>query len=88
MTAPASYDGCTLSPDGFALWNIPDHSNRTIAPGERQRVRIVDVAGQRLVIVALELPGTTDPERAAIQAALDSIQIELPASQPSPSVSP
>ncbi len=88
LTAPASYDGCTLSPDGFALWTIPDHSNRTIGPGERQRLWILDVAGQRLVILALESPGTTDEERTAVQAALDSIQIELPDPQPSPSVGP
>jgi len=88
MTAPASRDGCAPAREGFAVWQLPLGAINAMSPGQRQRVWILDVAGQRLVIAAAESPDSTGQERAEIEAILDSIQIEPSASQPSPSVSP
>ena len=75
LTAPASFDGCTMSPEGYLLWELPLGATQTFLPGQRDRIWIVDVAGQRLVIDVLEVPGRTPQDDADIQAILDSIQL-------------
>lgn len=48
------------------------------APGQIDRLYILDVGGQRLVIDAHFLPGTADADLAEQQAVVDSIQLEGP----------
>jgi hypothetical protein len=77
LTAPTDMTGCTLSPDRNLLtWELPLGARIGMTPGEVDRVWILDVDGQRLVIVAPEKPGAlNDPSKAEVQAVLDSIRI-------------
>ena len=76
ITAPASFKGCTLTPDGkFRVWELPLGATIDLTPGERDRVWILDVGGQRLVIEAPEMPGQTAETTNEIQGILDSIHI-------------
>ncbi len=76
LAAPASFEGCTLSPDGPFVWQLPLGTNSPFIAGQRSRLWIVEVDGQRLVIDLPEVPGQTAQERADAQAVFDSIQIE------------
>jgi hypothetical protein len=77
LTAPASFDGCTLTPDGsFRVWELPLGATNDMAPGQVDRVWILDVDGERLVIDAQEQPGQAAEVRAEIGAILDSIRIQ------------
>lgn len=76
MSAPDSFAGCSLGSDGYMIWRLPLGWAHTMTPAERDRVWILDVNGERLVIVARELPGYTDEQRAEVQGILDSIRIE------------
>jgi hypothetical protein len=78
ISAPDSFAGCNLPADGYVLWRLPLDFTHTVQPGERNRVSILDVDGQRLVIAIREPVGTTDEQRAEAQAIFDSIQIEGP----------
>ena len=69
MTAPATGDFCRV-------WELPLGATNDVAPGDQQRVWILDVDGQRLVIVAPEPPALTAATKAEVQAVLDSIHIE------------
>jgi hypothetical protein len=73
MTAPESVDGCT---GAYVIWQLPLGLNYSMAPGERSRVWILDVDGQRLVIESPEVPGYTDAQRTEVQEIIDSIRIE------------
>jgi hypothetical protein len=78
LTAPSSFETCT-EPDGgplFRLWGAPEW--HWLAPGERNRLWIVEVAGIRLVISAEELPDATPAALAALNEAIASIDIEPP----------
>jgi hypothetical protein len=75
LTAPASFAGCTLSPDGYLLWELPLGARATMGAGERERVWILDVGGQRLVISTVESPGQTAQATAEVQGILDSLRI-------------
>jgi hypothetical protein len=74
LTAPASFAGCTLSPDGYLVWELPLGARKTMNPNERDRVWVLDVGGQRLVIDAPESPGETAQARAEVQGVLDSLR--------------
>jgi hypothetical protein len=78
VTAPESFDDCSLSEDGYVIWRLPLGATYAPGPGLATRVRILDVGDERLVIDVPDVPGTTDEERAEIQAVVDSIQIEAP----------
>lgn len=78
MSAPDSFAGCNLPSDGYVIWELPLGSRHAMAAGERDRVWILDVDGERLVIVIPEPPGYTDVQRAEVQAVFDSIQIQGP----------
>jgi hypothetical protein len=55
-------------------------------PGQVDRVWILDVGGQRLVIDALAPPGQTTLQADEVQAVIDSIRIASPnPSTPNPS---
>jgi pimeloyl-ACP methyl ester carboxylesterase len=76
LTAPASLAGCTLSPEGYVLWQNPlGGLSPGLAAGESIRVWILDVAGKRLVIV-IQDAGYTSAQRAETQTVFDSIRIE------------
>jgi hypothetical protein len=75
MKAPASFEGCTLSPDGFAVWQLPLGANYSMLAGQTSRLLTLDVDGSRLVIDIPQLPGQTAKERAEAQAIVDSIRI-------------
>lgn len=78
MWAPETFAGCTLPLDGYVIWRLPLGYSHSMALGDRHRVWILDVDGERLVIVIREPPGFTDEQRAEAQAIFDSIQIEGP----------
>jgi hypothetical protein len=75
LTAPASFEGCKLSSDGFVVWQLPLGTNYAFVAGQRSRLWILDVDGQRLVIDVPEAPGQSAQERADAQAVFDSIRI-------------
>ena len=88
LTAPSDMTGCTLSGEGNLLtWELPLGARIGMTPGEVDRVWILDVDGQRLVIDAPDKPGALDDaSKAEVQAVLDSIRIapaELPTASPS-----
>jgi len=74
LTAPASFAGCTLSPDGYLIWELPLGARNTLGPSVLDRVWILDVNGQRLVIDTQESPGQTAQDKAEVQGILDSIR--------------
>ena len=76
LRAPDSFDGCTLSPDGYAVWQLPLGANYTMQAGQISRLLMLDVNGQRLVIDIPQLPGQTAKELGEAQRIVDSIQIE------------
>jgi hypothetical protein len=76
LTAPASFAGCTLSPDGYRLWRLPLGGIFAFDPGQRLTLRIVDVNGKRLVVLSDSFPSTNAQKLAEVQAILDSIRIE------------
>jgi hypothetical protein len=75
LTAPATFEGCTLAPEGPIVWQLPLGTNSPFIAGQRSRLWIVDVDGQRLVIDLPEAPDQSAQERADAQAVFDSIQI-------------
>jgi hypothetical protein len=70
---------------GFWLWASPDGDRRYVqGSDETDRIYAVDVGGKRLTFFARIPKRTTTADRAELQAIIDSIAIEAPAS-PSPS---
>ena len=58
LTAPASTAGCTLPPEGdMRIWEYPLGAIFGLIAGDRVRVSVFDVGGQRLVIQATEPAG-------------------------------
>jgi hypothetical protein len=78
ISAPDSFAGCNLPPEGYVVWQLPLGWTHIMTPGERDRVWILDVDGERLVIVVQEPSGYTDEQRAEVQEIFNSIQIEGP----------
>ena len=75
ITAPANFDGCALGPDGYSIFQLPLGAIWTMVPDQRDRVWVLDVAGQRLVVVAPEQPDQTPQDKAEVQGILDSIRL-------------
>jgi hypothetical protein len=76
LTAPASFTGCTLSPDGaFRIWKLPLGATNDLTPAEQDEIWILNIGGQRLVIDSPRVPGETAQETAEVQAVLDSVRI-------------
>lgn len=87
MTAPSSLAGCSLSPDGdMRIWDYPLGATFGMSAGDRVRVWILDVDGQRLVIESTEPTGQTAVTKSEVQGVLDSIHL-APATTPTPSPS-
>ena len=80
LTAPATGDPCRV-------WELPLGATNDMFPGEQQRVSIVDVNGQRLVIDDTQPPGYPAEAKAQVEAIVDSIHFG-PAGTPSGSPSP
>jgi hypothetical protein len=60
----------------YWMWTpTGDGNNLWADPGERRRLNIVDVDGLRLVIMAWDYAGTSEADKAAVQAVIDSIEI-------------
>jgi hypothetical protein len=79
LTAPASFAGCTLTADGsFEIWQLPLGATNDMTPGENDRVWILQVGSQRLVIDAPQTPGESAADIAAVQGILDSIHLAAP----------
>jgi hypothetical protein len=76
LTAPASFDACTLSPDGYRLWRLPLGGIWSFSPDQHEALRIVEVQGRRLVISADTWPSTNAQELAEVQAIMDSVRIQ------------
>ncbi len=76
LTAPASFEGCTLAPGGgFRTWELPLGATNEMQLGERQHVQILDVGGQRLVIMSQEPANQSSRAKAEVQEVLDSISL-------------
>lgn len=76
VTAPDSFAGCTLGQDGYVLWRLPLGAQHSMGAGERHRVWILDVDGQRIVVSFPEPPQVTPAEEGEIQAIVDSLTID------------
>jgi len=75
VTAPTS-SPC-VGTDDFAMWatGLTDRAT-SVGPGERNRLRILDVQGTRVVITGSYLPGTTSlQDLDEINAIIDSVRI-------------
>jgi hypothetical protein len=84
LTTPDSFAGCTLAEGQFyRIWELPLGATNDLLPGQRQRVWILDVNGNRVVIWANEGPDDTALERTELQAILDSVRIDLISATPS-----
>lgn len=75
---------CT--PVQFYLWqDSPDAYWWLNGPDQVIQVWILEVGGQRVTISTYTYPGTTDEAKAELQAILESIVFDSPATSPSPS---
>ena len=64
---------------GFFIWEAIHPGDTNIyaqGPGDRFHLRILDVAGSRVVVMTQDFPGTSEANRAELQAIVDSIRIE------------
>jgi hypothetical protein len=74
LTVPADVNFADCDRGQFRSWDGRFHQ----APGQIDRIYILDVGGQRLTIDAHFPPGTSEAALAEQQAVFDSIQIETP----------
>jgi len=58
------------------VWELPLGATNDMLGGEQQRVLVLDIDGQRLVIDVPDSVGLTPETKAEVQAVLDSIHIE------------
>ena len=72
LTVPTDIDFADCWSGTFRSWEGRFHSG----PGQVDRVYILDVGGQRVVIDAHFLPGTSEAARVEQQAIVDSIQLQ------------
>ena len=76
VTAPAVIGACTVSPEGYVLWQNPlGGISPALSANETIRIWILDVAGKRLVVVLQDAPYDATG-KAETQAIFDSIRIE------------
>jgi len=76
ITAPSSFGGCSTTPEGYLLWEMPLGGRYFMEPGELNTIRILDVGGQRLIVDAGEPANATAAQRATVQAVLDTVRLE------------
>jgi hypothetical protein len=76
FTAPDDFAACTVSPDGYAaVWRLPLGADYAMGPAQHDRIWVLDVGGQRIVVVAPDHPGQTAQDKAEVQGILDSIRL-------------
>ena len=75
ITAPADVPGC--SGDTFA-WSTPTGDRKFLTAGEHAVMTILDVRGTRLIVYAVDFPGASDADRAALEAVVESIRFDVP----------
>jgi len=78
-TVPSDIDFATCDSSEFESWiayGTGGTDRYQQAPGQIDRLWILDVEGRRLVIDATYLPGATDADRADLQRVVDSIAFE------------
>jgi len=74
LTAPTNTSGCDLAPDGlFRLWQLPLGATEEIGAGSTERLWVVDVGSQRLVIQTSEWPGETEADKGEANAIVGSV---------------
>ncbi len=78
LTASSRSGGCTSPSEGYALWQLPLGAVFSLAPGQSMVVRILDVAGSRLVISSDTFAQTTAQDTAALEQVLGSIHFVNP----------
>ena len=80
LTVPADLDTATCTNGVLRYWPAPgpdlSDGDCCAPPGSTDSVYVVDVAGNRLVVVARYYPGTPAENRAELQGVVDSIEIE------------
>ncbi len=74
MTVPSDIDFADCDGGEFRSWLGRYHQG----PGQVDRLYILDVEGQRVVIYSSYMPGTSEEERAELQAIVDSIELGGP----------
>ena len=82
-SAPSEFDTCDVEPDGqhhdFQGWRGNGMGNRyEQVPGQVDRLWVLDVNGQRLVVDATYSPDTTSADRNALGQVVDSLQFVAP----------
>jgi hypothetical protein len=79
LTVPADLDTATCTNGILRYWPGPGPDLSTgdccNPPGNTDSVYVVDVAGNRLVVIARHYPGTSAQDLAELQGVLDSIEI-------------
>ena len=89
LTVPADLDIGTACGGNLHFWPDPGPNESGglpgFVPGGTDTVYIVDVDGQRLVLVARNNPTASAQDVAELQALVDSIHIDAPTPSPSPS---
>ena len=75
LTAPASFAGCSLTADGYRIWQLPLGGIQSFQPSQSTILRIVDVNGKRLIVSSDTYPQTTTQVQTELQGILDSIRI-------------
>jgi hypothetical protein len=73
LTAPAQADGCPVSADGYALWQLPLGAVISIQPGQHMTNWIADVGGNRLVVSTWTSDADPAQDVAELQAVLASV---------------
>jgi len=80
LTVPADLDTATCTNGVLRYWPAPgpdlSDGDCCAPPGSTDWVYVVDVAGNRLVVVARQHPGSSAENRAELQGVVDSIEIE------------
>ncbi|MGH2446058.1 MAG: hypothetical protein ACRDGD_08480 [Candidatus Limnocylindria bacterium] len=79
LPADIAFDSCFVGTVNYRLWVSASHGGwRCLqGPGQIERVWVLDVDGTRVVIDAHHFPGTSEADRAALDAVIESIQIEV-----------
>ena len=83
MTAPSSFDGCSLAPGDplsptglYRLWDLPLGATNDMRTDETQEIWILDVGTQRLVIRSSQVARYQNGAFAdEVQSIVDSIRI-------------
>jgi hypothetical protein len=80
LTVPADLDTATCTNGVLRYWPAPgpdmSDGDCCATPGSTDWVYVVDVAGNRLVVVARQEPGASEENLAELQGVVDSIEIE------------